>query len=98
MEASTYQQPLPRDLIPAAATGYYANGKEVAGQWHIYPEMAAAAKRSPTSSHAFHCCQLMSLLLSAGIGEPSEFASVASSIAASAQASGELRKAEALPA
>jgi CubicO group peptidase (beta-lactamase class C family) len=42
MEASTYEQPLPKDLIPAAATGYYANGKEVEGRWHIYPEMAAA--------------------------------------------------------
>ena len=42
MEASTYEQPLPRDLISSAATGYYANGKEVDGRWHIYPEMAAA--------------------------------------------------------
>ena len=26
----------------AAATGYYSNGKQVEGRWHIYPEMAAA--------------------------------------------------------
>jgi len=42
MEASTYEQPLPKDRVAAAATGYYANGKQVEGKWHIYPEMAAA--------------------------------------------------------
>ena len=42
MESSTYEQPLPDTLIAKAATGYYANGKEVKGRWHIYPEMAAA--------------------------------------------------------
>jgi CubicO group peptidase (beta-lactamase class C family) len=42
MEASTYEQPLPENFIPRTATGYYANGKEVKGRWHIYPEMAAA--------------------------------------------------------
>ena len=30
------------DGITLAATGYYSNGKEVEGKWHIYPEMAAA--------------------------------------------------------
>ena len=42
MNASTYEQPLPPDRVRAAATGYYSNGKEVKGRWHIYPEMAAA--------------------------------------------------------
>jgi len=42
MAASTYEQPLPKDRGAAAATGYYANGKQVEGKWHIYPEMAAA--------------------------------------------------------
>jgi CubicO group peptidase (beta-lactamase class C family) len=42
MTASTYEQPLPKDLAPATATGYYPNGREVKGRWHIYPEMAAA--------------------------------------------------------
>jgi CubicO group peptidase (beta-lactamase class C family) len=42
MAASTYEQPLPKDRAAAAATGYYANGKQVKGKWHIYPEMAAA--------------------------------------------------------
>ena len=42
MAASTYEQPLPKDKAAAAATGYYANGKQVESKWHIYPEMAAA--------------------------------------------------------
>src|SRR6266571_2072321 len=42
MTASTYEQPLPKERVAAAATGYYANGKQVEGKWHIYPEMAAA--------------------------------------------------------
>jgi len=42
MNDSTYEQPLPPSRTPAAATGTYANGKPVAGRWHIYPEMAAA--------------------------------------------------------
>jgi len=42
MAASTYEQPLPKNKVAAAATGYYANGKQVEGKWHIYPEMAAA--------------------------------------------------------
>ena len=42
MSASTYEQPLPAYRVALAATGYDPNGKEVAGKWHIYPEMAAA--------------------------------------------------------
>jgi CubicO group peptidase (beta-lactamase class C family) len=42
MAASTYEQPLPKERGAAAATGYYADGKQVEGKWHLYPEMAAA--------------------------------------------------------
>ena len=42
MAASSYEQPLPNDRARAAATGYYQDGKQVKGKWHIYPEMAAA--------------------------------------------------------
>jgi CubicO group peptidase (beta-lactamase class C family) len=42
MAASTYEQPLPKERDAAAATGYYANGNQVEGKWHVYPEMAAA--------------------------------------------------------
>lgn len=42
MSNSTYSQPLPDDWRKKAATGYRANGSEVGGKIHIYPEMAAA--------------------------------------------------------
>lgn len=42
MTNSTYSQPLPDDWRKKAATGYRANGSEVEGKIHIYPEMAAA--------------------------------------------------------
>jgi len=42
MTNSTYEQPLPETMSSAAAAGYYANGREVPGRWHVYPEMAPA--------------------------------------------------------
>jgi CubicO group peptidase (beta-lactamase class C family) len=39
---STFEQPLPPDRAAMAASGTRASGKIVEGQWHIYPEMAAA--------------------------------------------------------
>jgi len=42
MTNSTYEEPLPSGLSVRTATGYYADGKAVAGRWHVYPEMAAA--------------------------------------------------------
>ncbi|GAB3899780.1 hypothetical protein GCM10028803_21500 [Larkinella knui] len=42
MKHSTYQQPLPPELVKLTATGHYNHRRLVAGRWHIYPEMAAA--------------------------------------------------------
>jgi CubicO group peptidase (beta-lactamase class C family) len=42
MTTSTYEQPLPESRWADAATGYRANGEPVEGDWHVYPEMAAA--------------------------------------------------------
>lgn len=42
MTHSTYQQPLPKEQAAQAATGYRASGEKVKGNWHTYPEMAAA--------------------------------------------------------
>ena len=42
MTRSTYQQPLPQALAANAARGYRSNGNKVEGNWHTYPEMAAA--------------------------------------------------------
>lgn len=42
MNPSTYEQPLPERLHQNAAIGHRPDGKKVEGDWHTYPEMAAA--------------------------------------------------------
>jgi len=42
MKHSTFEQPLPKELEPFAASGTYSGGKSVEGRWHTYPEMAPA--------------------------------------------------------
>ena len=42
MAASTYEQPLPAALAARAAAGHGADGQRLAGDAHVYPEMAAA--------------------------------------------------------
>ena len=36
---STYEQPLPSQFAPMAASGTFGNGKTVPGKWNTYPEM-----------------------------------------------------------
>lgn len=42
MTRSTYEQPLPKERWPQAAVGHRADGEKVKGNWHTYPELAAA--------------------------------------------------------
>ena len=42
MSHSTFVQPLPMSLRRGAATGYESDGMPIAGDFHTYPEMAAA--------------------------------------------------------
>lgn len=42
MTASTFAQPLPAPLAPKAAAGHDKDGQPIAGDAHIYPELAAA--------------------------------------------------------
>lgn len=42
MENSTYEQPLPERLAAQAAKAHRTSGKLIKGNWHAYPEMAAA--------------------------------------------------------
>jgi len=42
MKNSFYTQPAPKSKQKLLASGYYADGKEVKGKYHIYPEQAAA--------------------------------------------------------
>ncbi|MCA1601501.1 MAG: serine hydrolase, partial [Acidobacteria bacterium] len=42
MRHSTYEQPLPKKHGPQAAVGHRSDGEKLKGNWHTYPEMAAA--------------------------------------------------------
>ncbi|MFN7118226.1 MAG: serine hydrolase domain-containing protein [Saprospiraceae bacterium] len=42
MSHSTYEQPLPAEYHAVASHGYRGDGTKVAGNWHTYPEQAAA--------------------------------------------------------
>jgi len=42
MHQSTFEQPLPDKYYEKAAIGHYDDGSVLLGDWHIYPEMAAA--------------------------------------------------------
>lgn len=42
MKHSTFQQPLPREMMRGAASAHDMNGKVIGGKWHVYPELAAA--------------------------------------------------------
>lgn len=42
MDASTYRQPLPEAMHGNAASAYRSDGSKIDGNWHVYPEMAAA--------------------------------------------------------
>lgn len=42
MNDSSYDQPLPTERQPAAASGHRSNGTLIPGRFHTYPEMAAA--------------------------------------------------------
>jgi CubicO group peptidase (beta-lactamase class C family) len=42
MRDSGYEQPLPQDRWGQAASGHRIGGAPVHGNWHVYPEMAAA--------------------------------------------------------
>ncbi len=42
MTHSSYMQPLPDPLRSSAAAGYRSDGTIIKGNWHTYPEMAAA--------------------------------------------------------
>ena len=42
MKNSTYEQPLPAQFHSQAAVAHNSKGEKIAGNWHVYPEMAAA--------------------------------------------------------
>ena len=60
MELSTYEQPLPERLEPYAATAHDADGKPIAGRWHVYPEQAAAGLWTNPSELAKYVLEIQS--------------------------------------
>jgi CubicO group peptidase (beta-lactamase class C family) len=52
MMQSTFAQPLPPNLEADATTGHLADGKELPGHWHVFPEHAAAGLWSTPSDLA----------------------------------------------
>ena len=62
MTHSTYQQPLPTDLQPQAATPYLWDGTPVSGGAHTYPEMAAAGLWTTASDLARYCIEIQQAL------------------------------------
>ena len=49
MSNSTFAQPLPRERESQAVMGHFADGKEVPGGWHVFPEHASQPKNSTPS-------------------------------------------------
>jgi CubicO group peptidase (beta-lactamase class C family) len=59
MSWSTFAQPLPRQLWTNAASGTLASGERLPGDWHVYPEMAAAGLWTTPSDLAKFAIDLM---------------------------------------
>jgi len=62
MQHSTYVQPLPEALHAQAAIGHRADGQAVAGNWHTYPEMAAAGLWTTPSDLALYILEVQQSL------------------------------------
>jgi CubicO group peptidase (beta-lactamase class C family) len=68
MDHSTYEQPLPTAMQENAAAGTHADGTEVSGRWHVYPEQAAAGLWTTPSDLARFVIALMNA--ERGLGNP----------------------------
>ncbi|MEX2470931.1 MAG: serine hydrolase domain-containing protein, partial [Gemmatimonadota bacterium] len=62
MGRSTYDQPLPAGRWGEAARGYLGDGTEVEGEWHNYPEQAAAGLWTTPSDLLTLSGQLLEIL------------------------------------
>lgn len=62
MRHSTYEQPLPGNLQPQAAAGHDRDGKTIVGDYHVYPEMAAAGLWTTPSDLALFAIEIQKSL------------------------------------
>ncbi len=70
MISSTFEQPLPPERWSAAARGHRGDGSEVEGEWHNYPEQAAAGLWTTAADLATLSAHLLDILRSDA--DPSE--------------------------
>lgn len=59
MNNSTFEQPLPRQYAEHAAIAHRGNGQPIAGNWHTYPEMAAAGLWTTPSDLAHFAIEIL---------------------------------------
>ena len=63
MNRSSFNQPLTdKQSLLNVACGYHANGEAVEGQWHVYPEMAAAGLWTTPTDLASYMVELFKML------------------------------------
>ncbi|GAB4052927.1 serine hydrolase domain-containing protein [Spirosoma litoris] len=62
MTQSTYEQPLPEDRKAKASVAHFGNGKQIPGNWHIYPEMAPAGLWTTPSDLARYIIEIQQSL------------------------------------
>ena len=62
MRHSSYEQPLPTNLQPQAAAGHNSDGKTIVGDYHVYPEMAAAGLWTTPSDLALFAIEIQKSL------------------------------------
>jgi CubicO group peptidase (beta-lactamase class C family) len=63
MSNSSYEQPLSSDLIEKTSSGHYSNGNKVDGDFHVYPEMAAAGLWTTAEDLANYTIELQKSLI-----------------------------------
>jgi CubicO group peptidase (beta-lactamase class C family) len=63
MQSSTYEQPLSTKWQGRAASGYNREGVKVVGDWHVYPEMAAAGLWTTASDLARYALAVQRMYL-----------------------------------
>ena len=61
MENSTFAQPLPTKLHASASAAYDRDGTLIGGQWHNYPEQAAAGLWTTPTDLARYCIEIQSI-------------------------------------
>jgi CubicO group peptidase (beta-lactamase class C family) len=69
MKRSAFQQPLPESMSDNAAIGHRGDGNKVKGDWHTYPEMAAAGLWTTPSDLARWAISIQKAY-NGGTGEP----------------------------